>query len=724
MNAYALSKKKPDSASEFNKSRYDKLKSNYTNVYKKIEVYESAERNLPTDPIDRDTRITEYKTELVNSYNDFFSYISEHLPNLKADTQSQILNTVELFKNHFERCLKVLSLVTAIPDNLDGIKLNRVIPSAESTRLLFQKSGRTLRGSIDENQAQQPQISVAHSPATEQTDANDIQKQSSAQFVNSPEKSLIDIVDESNISNQTTSSGDPLESIKQPTAYTGAVRKSNSFLNPSNSSSFLDDWLGDKSIQFDKSTVSGTDDQFQYKGIAASESNSNSRAFSDSENLIGFGTDHPKGILDPIHGAETTFSLLSDQTIESPPLDEQTEKNEISEKLTLGAEGSIETTATVSETSNHIPTPPPLPSAPLVRSETSQANSLHDILSNLRIDNPLSNNSGGSDPNGNSNLPNISGESSSTEMALSLSDIMKGIPSFSSKTQEEINSFIANVDMIVSLAADNQMNSILTIVRTRLVNAHKLGNISTSTWAQIKLLIEQKYKTSMTFESAQERLMAIKQYPKESLDDYSNRVRKLLDSMNLATNNENETTQAACRTMNENLATRKFKQNIADEKIRLMAMSTKHSSLNEAIAHASEKSDELKTSNFQSDQGTSSNNATKNDSTSPQNNGQKSNSNGNANGNKANYSNKGKNNGGGNFKKPFNKFPPCAHCGKQSHPSEKCYSLQKDSNIKSVNSTSASADAGESSKVDQNNSNSSANISSNGFQFQPFHLNC
>lgn len=41
--------------------------------------------------------------------------------------------------------------------------------------------------------------------------------------------------------------------------------------------------------------------------------------------------------------------------------------------------------------------------------------------------------------------------------------------------------------------------------------------------------------------------------------------------------------------MNESLAIRKFKQNIHDREIRIMALTTEHTSLAEAIAHATEK---------------------------------------------------------------------------------------------------------------------------------------
>lgn len=103
--------------------------------------------------------------------------------------------------------------------------------------------------------------------------------------------------------------------------------------------------------------------------------------------------------------------------------------------------------------------------------------------------------------------------------------------------------------------------------------------------------------------------------------------------------------------MNEDLAIRKFKQNIFDEKIRIMALSTEHSSLYNAIAHASEKLEQLKSSNItQTEQRQNTANthgANKNNNKNTQNqavnNAQKANAN----------------------DKP--KYPPCSHCKKSNH---------------------------------------------------------
>lgn len=182
-------------------------------------------------------------------------------------------------------------------------------------------------------------------------------------------------------------------------------------------------------------------------------------------------------------------------------------------------------------------------------------------------------------------------------MALSLSDMLKGIPEFSCKSQPEINTFIANVDMIYDLCAEAQKPQCLTIIRTRLVNAQKLGDITNSTWADMRSKIKERYKLAISFDTAQERLLAIKQSSKETLDEYAERTKKLLDLLNNSIIEGSEDTKAAYRKMNEDLAIKRFKQNILDEKIRMLALSSEHKSFYDAVAHATEKSEQLASSN-------------------------------------------------------------------------------------------------------------------------------
>lgn len=181
--------------------------------------------------------------------------------------------------------------------------------------------------------------------------------------------------------------------------------------------------------------------------------------------------------------------------------------------------------------------------------------------------------------------------------ALSPGDILKGIPDFDPKSQESVKKFIAQVDLMY-LLAPNGNDTIFAVTRAKLVNANKLSNVSGKTWAQIKEDIKLKYRTQMTYEVAQEKLLSLQQGSKETLDAYANRVRTLLDALNIVTVNENAEIQASNRTMKENLAIRKYKQNFFDRELRGMAVSADHDNLNDAIAHASSKYEQLIASNL------------------------------------------------------------------------------------------------------------------------------
>lgn len=239
------------------------------------------------------------------------------------------------------------------------------------------------------------------------------------------------------------------------------------------------------------------------------------------------------------------------------------------------------------------------------------------------------------------------------KMTLPLSDILNGIPDFSCKNHDEVRQFIAKADLIYTLA-ETQGATVLSVIRTKLVTANKLGDISNKTWPEIKVKINEKYRVSMSFETAQERLLSIRQNQGESLDAYANRTKILLDALNSASFNENADVINANHKNNENLAICIFKQNVFDEKIRMMALSTEHSSLTEAIAHATEKKEALQSSNISRE-------TPKNDNKNEQN-GK------NSNGNKANNGKKNNN----------KKREQCMHCKKTNHASDRCFFRQRD----------------------------------------------
>lgn len=192
------------------------------------------------------------------------------------------------------------------------------------------------------------------------------------------------------------------------------------------------------------------------------------------------------------------------------------------------------------------------------------------------------------------------------EMAGSLSvhSIVRGIDRFESRNREEVESFIANVELFHELSgnSDELKLIVLKTVKSRLKAITILGNVQSLTLVQIIARIREKFKLSMTFDAAQEKLLAIQQTSKETIDSYGERVKKLLDIMNTESTDDNVDIQDAKAVMNERLAIRKFKQNLFDTNVRMMALSVTHSDLYEAVSFANEKLEEMRMSNIRQEQ--------------------------------------------------------------------------------------------------------------------------
>lgn len=119
--------------------------------------------------------------------------------------------------------------------------------------------------------------------------------------------------------------------------------------------------------------------------------------------------------------------------------------------------------------------------------------------------------------------------------------------------------------------------------------------------------------------------------------------------------------QSANRTMNEQLAVRKYKQNINDKELRAMALAAEHNNLSDAIEHATSKYEQWISSNLhKKDQD-------KKEQEKKEQEPEKANKNNNKpsfkyNKSKPDFQNKNKNNS-----------VACAHCKKNNHQSDQCY---------------------------------------------------
>lgn len=188
--------------------------------------------------------------------------------------------------------------------------------------------------------------------------------------------------------------------------------------------------------------------------------------------------------------------------------------------------------------------------------------------------------------------------------ALSVSAIIGGIDKFNPKSQEDVEAFISSVELYDDLCNENEdlKTVVLKTVRSRLKTVTKLGNVQTLTLVQIIARIKEKFKLTTSFDAAQEKLLSIQQGPKEHIEAFGERTKKLLEQMNSVSMNDNVDIQNAQAAANENLAVRKFKQNLFDKNIRMMSLSVVHTDLYDAISFATEKFEEMRLSNVRYEQ--------------------------------------------------------------------------------------------------------------------------
>ena len=465
---------------------YDDLKKTLQDTIKKILNYETS-RSLPSDKKERESRINEYKIELVENYNKFVSHIASHIDTLKPEVKLAYTDAVKNIKFRILRALTVLSLKTDIPDKLDEIDIDLV---------------------VDIN-------------AVDPSDNTQI-------FVTA--------------SSSSSSQKSPLDSP-------------------------------DLNKTFRETTV---------------------ESFSEQNSLSFNNTD----------------------------LQDDLDQNKISSQIELNTDITL-----VGST----------PSDPLAHTNSREA------------------------------------EDELIEMSITLSDIFRGINNLTGESQEEIKKFIADAEMMYALCADAQKPTVLTVIKNRLSSAGKLGDISALTWDAIKERLRNKYRPEMSYETAQERLLSIVQGPKESIDAYAGRVKKLLEVLNTCGDGAEANVRAAQMSMNESLAIRKFKQNIYEETVRKMAINAEHSDLYAAISHATQKLEQLKASNIRPEQKSNDSNVSN-----------KSNANVANNANNANNSNSKGNskspNGSAKKNNSSKTFPPCTHCERTNHSSERCFFKKKQPN--------------------------------------------
>lgn len=691
----------------YNKTKFEEVKKIFVDVCKKVNNYSKPDRPLPTNADERGIRITNYKKELVESYNNLASYVKYHHPSANPTNKTKLADAIADAKVKISNSLSVLQLSVKIPSDFSPVDIGaiRVIENQEAVQKAFSRSAK-----LGRSPTRASAVSVTENQSTDlQLPSNDANTANQNNFQLDPSGGAIKktLLSENTKNTQ--------HEIRESLPFSDPLTSSTFHTSEDSFNTSFD--LPDKERQTQTDDTSGIDNLIKHLNLPG--------------NLL-----HSKSIskgraaqLDPFNCAESTFT---DLITPAQPTESDQEKN-------LSREIAID--QLIVQNLSQLQQQLPHNSGDESNQELNNRDddNSHDE-SGRESNNRDDNSSGGANPPGRSQEQGEVNTNNNRAMALSLSDILHGIPDFSSKNQDDINKFIAQGDLLIKLSP-TQSENILAVIRTKLVTAHKIGNVDESTWDQIKEKIRDKYKAAVPYETAQERLLTIKQHANETLDAYAERVRKLLGYLNAASTNTNSAVQDAQWALNEDLAVRKFKQNIFDEKIRMLALGMEHKTLTDAIAHAVQKYELFKSSNVAQDGNKQSN---QNQSQNQGKNGNGNANNASKNGNGQYQKKSGNGNGGGNGNgnksgnwKNKNRFPPCEHCQRTDHTADRCFKKQKQNGDDSANGKPQKFNNGANAKKNTNSAQiaeddvnqqgqafvSSAATMSNSYQLQPYHLN-
>lgn len=106
-----------------NQQKHKNLKEAFDNVVKKILNYET--RELPED--NRESRINEYKIELIGTYNNLITYIGNVYANVNENSKSILKEAVSNRKLRILRALPVFGLTVDLPERFEQIDLDSVV---------------------------------------------------------------------------------------------------------------------------------------------------------------------------------------------------------------------------------------------------------------------------------------------------------------------------------------------------------------------------------------------------------------------------------------------------------------------------------------------------------------------------------------------------------------------------------------------------------------------
>lgn len=192
-------------------------------------------------------------------------------------------------------------------------------------------------------------------------------------------------------------------------------------------------------------------------------------------------------------------------------------------------------------------------------------------------------------------------ETNSTMSEIPITELLRGISYFRGD-EKDLETFIDNADLYFAIVAESQKQTLLRIIKARITGEalNKIGNLASyESWEDLKQALKTKIKTIISFEAAQEEITNVKQKNTETIQEYGNRVKKLLQNLNNAnlTLVDNESSIAALKIANEKIAIRKFEQNLLNETLKIIVSSSNKQTLEESVSYAVEREMWLRSTN-------------------------------------------------------------------------------------------------------------------------------
>lgn len=117
---------------ELDQETYNKYKKTVEDVLKKVINYEN--RPLPANIVEREERINAYKAEIVESYNNFITYVDENYERLTQDSKESTKKRISEIKLRLLRALVALNLSLELPSERNLINIDDIVEANTSSQ--------------------------------------------------------------------------------------------------------------------------------------------------------------------------------------------------------------------------------------------------------------------------------------------------------------------------------------------------------------------------------------------------------------------------------------------------------------------------------------------------------------------------------------------------------------------------------------------------------------